>query len=347
MVKTLHLDATNPSMRQSAIATSAELLRNGKLVVIPTETVYGLAANGLDACAVKNIFKAKGRPSDNPLILHIHSVDQLKPLVEELPEMALKLADAFWPGPLTMVLKKSNIVPDVTAGGLDTVAVRLPDHPTALQVIEAAGVPLAAPSANLSGSPSPTNPLRCAQDMDGRVSAILMDGDCRVGLESTVVAVQEEKILLLRPGAVTPSQLEQVVGHGKVALHSGVVAQLKEGERADSPGMKYRHYAPSAKVTLIDADSDGYRHFLEQFAGREDVFALCFEEDLPLKIRHYCYGSANDFEQQAHLLFEGLRSLDEQNATEIYAHSPRTKGIGLAVYNRLLRAAAFREIKLD
>ncbi len=346
MIRTQHLDATDPITRTEAIATAAQMLKEGKLVVIPTETVYGLAANGLDTQAVRGIFTAKSRPSDNPLILHIQSMAQLAPLVQDIPPIAHKLAEAFWPGPLTMVLPKSPLVPEVTSGGLDTVAVRIPDHKTAREVIAAAGVPLAAPSANLSGSPSPTNARRCAQDMDGRVDAILMDADCRVGLESTVVAVGDRGVTVLRPGWITPQQLTQVVGKGLVEVHSGVLSHLEEGERVASPGMKYRHYAPNAKVTLIDGDTEGYRRFLEQFVGLHGVFALCFEEDLPLSVPYFCYGGGEDFDEQARLLFEGLRHLDEQNATEIYAHSPKATGVGLAVYNRLIRAAGFREMKV-
>lgn len=221
------------------IEKAGEILRQGGLVAIPTETVYGLAANALDGEAVKKIYQAKGRPSDNPLIVHISDVAQLSPLVKEVPEAACKLAAVFWPGPLTIILEKSSRIPDQTSGGLDTVAVRCPYHPTARAVIDAAGVPLAAPSANLSGKPSPTTFRHVQEDLTGRVDALLDGGDCTVGVESTVITLVTDVPRILRPGGVTLAQLEHVLG--QVEVDPAVIHQMEQGQKASSPGMKYKH----------------------------------------------------------------------------------------------------------
>lgn len=336
---TLLLDAL--ADREQAAAQAAQLLRQGGLVIIPTETVYGLAANALDPAAVAGIFVAKGRPSDNPLIVHIDCLEMLPPLVRQLSPEVQALADAFWPGPLTIVLPKSSVVPDITSGGLDTVAVRMPSHPTAREIIRLSGLPLAAPSANRSGSPSPTTAHHCTQDMMGRVDAIVTDDDCQVGVESTVLSLTGQLPMLLRPGGVTHQQLEQVLG--QVELHPSITAQLKPGDTAASPGMKYKHYAPAAEVTILHGSSEAFADFVNQ-QSQPGVFALCFEEDVE-KITAPCitYGRADAPETQAHHLFDALRRLDEEGAKTVYAHAPRPEGIGLAVYNRLLRAAAFRE----
>lgn len=346
-IETLHLNVLDPAERAESIATAARLLAGGKLVIIPTETVYGLAANALDGEAVARIFTAKGRPQDNPLIVHVSQLEQLRPLVRELPQNAQKLAGAFWPGPLTMVLPKSALVPDVTSGGLDTVAVRMPSHPTAREIISAAGVPLAAPSANLSGSPSPTTAHRCAQDMDGRVEAIVMDEDSKVGVESTVVALHGEDVLVLRPGAVTPADLAALLGEEHVSVHPSITAPLAPGMKAESPGMKYKHYAPKAEVTILRGSGEAFAAYAHRHSGEEGLFLLQFEEDPEAGLPHLCYGSQSDPASQAHRLFEALRELDERGAKKVYAHGPETDGIGLAVYNRLLRAAAFRVVELD
>ena len=347
MINTLYLNAVDPACRDEAIDKAAELLQQGKLVIIPTETVYGLAANALDAEAVSRIFVAKGRPQDNPLIVHISDISQLEPLVCEVPQNARLLAQKFWPGPLTIVMPKSRLVPDVTSGGLDTVAVRMPSHKTARDIIEKAGLPLAAPSANLSGSPSPTTAHRCAQDMDGRVEGIVFDEDSLVGVESTVVAIHGEDVLVLRPGAVTPDDLASVLGSEHVAVHSSITAPLQPGQKAESPGMKYKHYAPKAEVTILRGRKEAFANFAAKQAGQQGVYLLRFEEDDDYGLPSLCYGSQKDPSSQAHRLFEALRELDELGAKTVYAHCPETEGVGLAVYNRLLRAAAFRVIDLD
>ena len=244
------------------VKTAGEILRRGGLVAIPTETVYGLAANALDGAAVKAIYQAKGRPSDNPLIVHICDLSQLPPLVRQLPESAKKLAAAFWPGPLTIILKKSDLVPRETSGGLDTVAVRFPAHPVAQAVIREAGLPLAAPSANLSGKPSPTTFAHVREDLTGRVDALLDGGDCAVGVESTVLTLAEGTPRVLRPGGVTVGQLREVLG--EVEVDPAVVHRLEEGAKAASPGMKYKHYAPQANVVILDASPEAYRNYVNR-----------------------------------------------------------------------------------
>lgn len=327
--------------RPQDLKKAGELLRAGGLVAIPTETVYGLAANALDGAAVKAIYQAKGRPSDNPLIVHICDFGQLSPLVREVPEAAKQLAQAFWPGPLTIILKKSDLVPAGTSGGLDTVAVRFPAHPVAQAVIREAGVPLAAPSANLSGRPSPTTFAHVEEDLTGRVDALVDGGDCAVGVESTVITLAEGVPKVLRPGGVTVAQLREVLG--RVEVDPAVLHKLEEGKRAASPGMKYKHYAPQAQVYLVDASSEDYETYVNQ---QGDGTALCFDEDAPyLTVPFVSYGGRYDGAKQAHLLFSALHYLDQVGAKKAYARMPAKRGVGLAVYNRLIRAAAFRVLR--
>ncbi len=327
---------------------AGEILRNGGVVGIPTETVYGLAANALDPAAVRKIFAAKGRPVDNPLIVHIVSLSQWAPLVKSVPENAKRLAERFWPGPLTIILEKSELVPGETSGGLSTVGVRFPSHPVAQAVIRAAGVPLAAPSANLSGRPSPTTFSHLCADMAGRVNALVDGGDCGVGVESTVISLAGECPRLLRPGGVTLSQLREVLG--EVDVDDAVLHRLKEGRQAPSPGMKYKHYAPKAEVLLVDASPEEYSDYVNQKCASEletegKAFALCFEEDISLLRAPFLgYGSRYSSEKQARLLFASLSHLDELGAERIYAHMPSKRGVGLAVYNRMIRAAGFSVI---
>lgn len=327
------------------IAIAGDILRNGGLVAVPTETVYGLAANALDGKAVAKIFKAKGRPQDNPLIVHISELSQWNALVREIPPQAMALAEAYWPGPLTIILPKSDIIPDEVSAGLNTVAVRFPSMRTTRKIIDAAGVPLAAPSANLSGSPSPTCAKHTMNDMNGRIDAVLDGGDCNFGVESTVVTLAGAVPRLLRPGAVTPDDLREVLG--EIEIDDAVMGQLKEGEEAASPGMKYKHYSPKAEVTIIKSDLEAFCKMAESFVDKETVFALCFdgEEDrIPLKC--VTYGREDDPLTQSHRLFTALRELDEQGARVVYARCPSTDGVGMAVYNRLLRAAGFGVIEL-
>ena len=338
-MQTLHL-----SDRESDLKLAADLLKSGELVAIPTETVYGLAADARNGVAVANIFKAKGRPSDNPLIVHIAHRDQLNELVAAVPPMAETLIRAFWPGPLTMVFKKSSVIPHEVSAGLDTVAVRMPSHPIARRIIELS-CPLAAPSANRSGIPSPTEAVRVAEDMDGRIAAVVDGGSCEVGVESTVVDVTGDHVRVLRPGAVTVEMLTQAVGD--VEVDAAVTHELQAGATVSSPGMKYKHYAPNARVVLVKGTPAAYAAYVNAHAG-DGVVALCFDgEEGELKVPFLTYGARDDHAAQAHRLFEALRVLDDGHATIAYTACPSADGIGLAVYNRLLRAAGFEVIELE
>lgn len=327
------------------LTIAAQMLAAGEVVAIPTETVYGLAADARNGAAVAAIFRAKGRPADNPLIVHIADYEQLDGLFARVPTVAKALAEAYWPGPLTIIFDKANGVPDEVTAGLSTVAVRMPSHPVARELIRLSGCPLAAPSANLSGSPSPTDARRVAQDMDGRIAAIVDGGACEFGVESTVVSLTGDKVRLLRPGAVTVEMLEAVVG--EVEVDEAVLAPLRDGAAAASPGMKYKHYAPTARVVLVDGTPEQYRAFVN--ASEEDgVMALCFDgEEAGLAVPHLTYGRRDDAATQAKQIFEMLRRVDEQGAKLVYTACPSAEGIGLAVFNRLLRAAGFEVIVLE
>ena len=323
---------------------AAELLRSGAVVGMPTETVYGLAANACDEEAVGRIFTAKGRPQDNPLIVHISKPDAIDEISKNISNDARKLAEAFWPGPLTMVLPDNGVAAKNVTAGLGTIGVRLPANPVARALIEQAGVPLAAPSANLSGSPSPTSAQHVLADMRGRIPAVIDGGQCVVGLESTVVSLVGAPIIL-RPGFVTREGMEAVLGR-PVALSPHLENELPEGERAHSPGMKYKHYAPKAEITILLANDSDYYAYVNNHGG-ENVFALCFSEDIPhLTIPHVSLGSRHAPEEQAAGLFSVLRLLDQRGAKTVYARMPMNNGVGLAVRNRLLRAAAFRVVDL-
>lgn len=321
-------------------ALAGKILADGGLVAFPTETVYGLGANALDENAVRNIYKAKGRPSDNPLIVHIANKADIAPLVKEITPKAQALIDAFFPDALTIILPKSELINDTVSGGLDTVAVRMPKNETARRVIAAAHCPIAAPSANTSGLPSPTKAKYVIEDMNGRIDAVIDGGDCEYGLESTVITLATDVPTILRPGAVTKEMIEAVIGTTEVSR--AVLEGMKNDEVAASPGMKYKHYAPSARVVIVDADKKDFEAFVNT---REDSFALCFEED-NITIPKLTFGREDDDESQARELFDALRRLDEMGAKKVYARIPNTTGVGMAVYNRLIRAAAFSIIDL-
>lgn len=328
-----------------SIALAADLLRRGEIVALPTETVYGIAADARNPAAVKKIFEAKGRPQDNPLIVHICGIEMLQGLVAEVPPRAQKLAAAFWPGPFTMVLPRGPEVADVTCAGLDTVGIRMPSHPVVQAVIQASGVAFAAPSANLSGKPSPTNAADTLADMDGRLPLILDGGESKVGVESTVVSVVGEHPVLLRPGYITKEQMEAVLGEEVLVSHA-ILEKLRPGETARSPGMKYKHYAPKAQVTIVQGDFASYRAYVAAHAG-PGVYALCFDgEGAALPVPAVEYGGAGDDAAQAHRLFAALRELDRAGAQVAYARAPKQDGVAMAVYNRLLRAAAFRVVEV-
>ena len=310
-------------------------------MAIPTETVYGLAAVATDNAAINKVFAAKGRPQDNPLIVHISSMDMLNEVATDIPPTAFRLAELFWPGPLTIVLKKGKKVCENVSCGLDTVAVRMPLDEIARGIIAASNVPLAAPSANISGKPSPTTAEHVIEDMAGKIDAIVKSHDCTVGVESTVISLVGDTPRILRPGAVTREQLEQAIG--EVAVDSAVLSELKSGETAASPGMKYKHYAPKAEVFLVEGEGIQFVDFVNK---KEDAMAICFAEDTGIKIPSICYGSMKNEITLAQNLFRILREIDKKGFKKAYIHAPSKNGVGLAVYNRLIRAAAFKVIVL-
>lgn len=325
-----------------ALEEVADILRRGGTVGIPTETVYGLAANAYDSQAVAKIFTAKGRPQDNPLIVHIADMEMLPVLAAEVPESAKKLAEAFWPGPLTMVLKRTDKIPAMVSAGLDTVAVRMPSNEVARVIIRAADLPLAAPSANISGRPSPTTAQHVIDDLDGKIDAIVISGDCVVGVESTVILVADGQQRLLRPGGITHEQLESVIG--KVEIDSSVLSSELQ-TKVSSPGMKYKHYSPKTKIVIIEGSSQKFCDYVNH--KTEKCAAMCFSEDKDnISVPAIVYGNAFDDMSQARELFDALRLTDSLDVDVVYAHSPQKTGVGLAVYNRMLRAAAFEVITL-
>ncbi len=329
---------------EESIELAGRLLANGEIVAVPTETVYGLAADAFNGKAVAGVFKAKGRPQDNPLIVHISDVCQVNLLAREFPEKAKKLAEKFWPGPLTMILPKRPEIPDEVTCGLDTVGIRFPSNKTAQAIISAAKTPLAAPSANRSGSPSPTSAGHVFEDMDGRIPLIIDGGDCEVGVESTVITLAAQTPMLLRPGAVTHEQLESVIG--KVDIAAAVLSELSNEEKPASPGMKYKHYSPKAEVFILDGSIEAIQRYIADNAQDGD-FMLCFEGEGELfHIPFVTYGTQNDALTQSHALFSALRRVDELGAKKVFARCPSADGVGLAVLNRLLRAAGFKRIAL-
>lgn len=332
---------------EAALAEAGEILRRGGLVVFPTETVYGLGGNAMDAAAAGKIYAAKGRPSDNPLIVHIAEPADAETFCFTSP-LYYKLARFFMPGPLTVIMPVKPIIPSTVTAGLDTVAIRCPVHPVAHALILKAGVPIAAPSANLSGSPSPTDGPHVKDDMDGRVDMILDGGECEYGVESTIVKAEADgRLLLLRPGAVTKEDLEAATG-ARVDIAPAVLGAMKEGEKVLSPGMKYRHYAPKAPLFLLNGTAEMRRNFLAEQEGR--VAYLCYDEEkeglTPLPLTLFALGKEKDAPAQAKCLFRILRDADKLNFDRIYAPLPPTTGMGMALYNRMIRAAAHHIIPL-
>lgn len=330
---------------------AAEILRNGGLVAIPTETVYGLGANALDESASKKIYEAKGRPSDNPLIAHISCMDELSALVSEIPEAGRKLAEKYWPGPLTMVFPKKDIVPYGTTGGLETVAIRMPSDPVANRLIKLAGVPVAAPSANTSGRPSPTKAEHVVEDMNGKIEMIIDSGEVGIGVESTIVDVSGKIPMLLRPGAITMEMLRETLG--EVEIDPAILGPMSADVKPKAPGMKYRHYAPQAEMTLVEGEME---HVVE-FINREAKLALeaglqvgiiCTEES------RECYecgilkviGSRENEESVAHNLFAVLREFDDQKVDCIFSESFSKDRLGQAIMNRLCKAAGYHIVKV-
>ena len=334
----------DPRRDKNYIEDCAAIIRAGGLLGIPTETVYGLGANALNEDAVARIFEAKGRPQDNPLIIHVpNDIAWLGRYCREVPPEAYLLAERFWPGPLTMILPRRDIVPLRTTGGLETVGVRCPDHPVTQAIIAAAGVPIAAPSGNTSGRPSPTNAGDMRQDMEGKIDAIVDGGPCTVGVESTIIDLTVSPPRLLRPGGLPLEALEEVLG--EITVDRAVTEKLKAGERPRAPGMAYRHYAPKAPVTVITGSpmrSAGY--ILRHLGGNTGV--ICFDEFAPLFPGQTVerLGPMEDKSAQARRVFDALRAFDSTSVTEIYAQCPDKEGLGLAIANRLQKAAGFHVV---
>ena len=329
------------------LTLAADKIREGGLVVFPTETVYGLGGDATNPDAARKIYAAKGRPSDNPLIIHIAKPDDAEKYAIT-SELYYRLADKYMPGPLTVILDAKDTVPLETRGGLSTVAVRCPENKIARRLIERSGVPIAAPSANLSGSPSPTNASHVIDDMMGRVDIIIDGGECDFGLESTIVKIEGDSLVLLRPGKITPEELSLLCD---VSIAHAVVDKLAEGEQAISPGMKYRHYAPASPVVLLDGAIEEQVEYIKADANGQ-IAIISYTEDEKIFSEAisdadiYILGDRGDAASQAHALFSILREADKRNYSKIYAPLPDKRGIGLAVYNRMIRAAAHTIIKL-
>ena len=341
-METLLLSAAAPETPQIA----ADIIKKGGLVAIPTETVYGLGANGLDEQAVIKIFEAKGRPQDNPLILHVAEPAEMEKFCHHIPQSAYLLAEKFWPGPLTMVLPARDIVPRRTTAGLDTVAVRCPDNDTTRQIIRLSGVPIAAPSANISGKPSTTTAQHVFHDHNGKIDAIVDGGPCRVGVESTIVDLTDERPRLLRPGGITPEQLMEVLGD--LVIDKAVTAQIDKDAVVKAPGMKYRHYAPQEPVVIVAGSREKAAQYIKRhFVPGDRV--LCFQEELPLyrDCNPLAYGKESQVETLSAGLFAALRELDDASIHQVYARCPVGGGVAYAVQNRLKKAAAFHIVDAE
>ena len=337
---TQKLDAINDYA--NAVNVASEILKSGGIVAVPTETVYGLAASAYSDDAIKSVFTAKGRPQDNPLIVHIASINMLDDIACDIPDVAYECAKAFWPGPFTMVLPKGDKIADSVSAGLDTVAVRFPSDKTICDIILKSGLPLAAPSANTSGRPSPTTASHVIEDLDDKIDAVVCGNDSSVGVESTVVSLVGEKPRLLRPGAVTPEQLRKILPD--LIIDDAVLKQLKEGEKVASPGMKYKHYAPKTNAILVEGCSNSFVRYVNQ---KTDCAAICFEEEYySISVKKISYGSKRNESTLAKNVFAVLRDIDTLGVKEVYIHAPSKDGVGLAVYNRLIRACGFNVVTL-
>ena len=337
-METLFLDS---SEKQLEIA--AEIIRSGGLVGIPTETVYGLGADASNEAAVAKIFEAKGRPADNPLIVHLADFSQADDYTHDIPQLAYALAERFCPGPLTIVLRKNERIPKITSGGLDTVGIRVPSHPVMHRLIELSGRPIAAPSANISGYPSPTSAQHVMRDMAGKIAAVVDGGQSEIGLESTVIAIENENAArILRPGYVTREMLLEVCS--KVIVDRAILNELESGETAASPGMKYKHYSPKADIIMVEGELRAFTDYVGENLT-DNTYSLIFDGDAQgFPYRYLTYGA--DSAAQARLLFQRLRELDDVGADKVFVRAPSPEGVGLAVYNRLIRAAGFEVIRI-
>ncbi len=348
--KLIRISPENPEA--DLVEQAAKVLKEGGLVAFPTETVYGLGGNGLDIEACKNIYIAKGRPSDNPLILHISQISELRPIVREIPLAAQKLMDAFWPGPLTMIFPKSHIVPLTTTGGLDTVAVRFPSHPVAMAIIRASGLPIAGPSANSSGKPSPTRASHVEFDLSGKIDMIVDGGAAEWGLESTIVDVTGEVPVILRPGAITKEMMEAVVG--EVRIDPAILTKPSDDLKPKAPGMKYTHYSPKAKVTLVKGNTEAVISKVNELCVAErgqgkktGVMATektkeYYDADVVLSL-----GDRDKLEEIGANLFKHLRKFDYLGVDTVYSEVFSEEGEGLAIMNRLNKAAGYCKIDAE
>lgn len=344
-MKTQIFKIDSDNIDYSIINKAADVIKSGGLVAFPTETVYGLGGDGLNPLASQKIYKAKGRPSDNPLILHISHMDQLTPLVSEIPQSAKKLADEFWPGPLTMIFKKSNIVPKETSGGLETVAVRFPEDKIAQALISASKTPIAAPSANTSGRPSPTRASHVEFDLSGKIDMILDGGACEFGLESTIVDVTGNVPCLLRPGAVTLEMLRELLG--EVTVDKAVLSKLSAGELPKAPGMKYTHYSPSADVVIVRGDREKMVNRINELIANTDrslkigVIATEENKDKYKNCEVLVIGSIKEPQTIGANLFKMLRKCDYHHIDKVFAEGLGEDELGLAIMNRLKKAAGY------
>ena len=328
---------------EADLIRAAELIKKGEIVGIPTETVYGLGADASNENAVRNIFAAKGRPADNPLIVHLADFSDAVRFTQNVPKLAYRLAEHFCPGPLTMVLPKNERIPMVTSGGLETVGIRVPSHPVMHRIIQLSGCPIAAPSANTSGYPSPTSAAHVMRDMNGKAAAVVDGGESEFGVESTVIAIEtEDRVRILRPGCVTREMLLEFCG--EVIIDHAILNELEAGETAASPGMKYKHYSPKADIIMIEGELEGFTKYVSEH-DPDSTYSLIFDGDeKSFPYKHMTYGG--DSSQQAHQLFAKLRELDEIGAEKVFVRAPSKDGVGLAVYNRLIRAAGFEVIRI-
>ena len=337
--------------KAAALRKAGEIIREGGLVAFPTETVYGLGADALNAEAAAKIYAAKGRPSDNPLIVHIHDISQVYEIAEEVPDEAKAVMEKFWPGPLTIILNKKSCVPDGTTGGLHTVAIRMPSHPIARDFIRESGRMIAAPSANTSGRPSPTRADHVLQDMDGKIDAIIDGGPVGIGLESTIVDVTEEMPMVLRPGAITVEMLRETVG--EVGIDPAILGPVSADVRPKAPGMKYRHYAPKADLTLVEGETEAVVETINRLAGEKlaegrKVGIICTDET---KDRYPAgmlesIGARARQETVAHNLYAVLRDFDDRGAEYIFSEGFSEDNLGRAIMNRLNKAAGYHILKV-
>lgn len=346
-MKTIISSIEIENINMEEIKKQAKLLKEGKTVIFPTETVYGLGANALDENAVIKIYEAKGRPSDNPLIVHINEKNEIYDLASEISEKAEIIMDKFWPGPITIILKKKNIVPDRTSGGLDTVAIRMPSHKIAREIIKQAGIPIAAPSANISGRPSPTKAKHVYEEMNGRVDGIVLGGDCNFGLESTVLDMTTDIPMILRPGSITKEDLEEIVGH---VIIDPSLEKKEDNITAKAPGMKYTHYAPDADVYIVSGEEKNIINKINELSKTNNEKGLktgvmCLNKNIN---QYNCeaIGLGDTLKEVASNLFDALREMDERKVDIVYSEEFSREGVGQAIMNRLNKSAGYKIIKV-